>query len=112
LLHPKAIEVIMSYLLCAGVVSDPPKENPFPRDGRPYSSVNIDVDDVIYHVRAHDDEMPTVSALMVGDAVSVQGKLVLVTEKGRLSGFYIVASSHRCASDQQTECRSGACQLR
>ena len=35
--------------------------------------------------------MPDVEALEKGDAVSIQGTLVLVREKGKFAGIYIVA---------------------
>jgi hypothetical protein len=35
-------------------------------------------------------EMPALEALEKGDSVSVQGNLVLLGEKGRLAGIYIV----------------------
>jgi hypothetical protein len=83
----------MSYILCAGVVTNPPKENLFPVEGRPYSSVNLNVDDVAYHIVAHDDQMPNIAALMPGDAGSVQGQLVLVTKNRKLENFYVVAKT-------------------
>jgi hypothetical protein len=74
----------MPFILIAGTVSEPPKSNPFPSEGRPFASVIIDADDV-------QDEMPALEALEKGDSVSVQGSLMLVSEKGKLGGIYVVA---------------------
>jgi hypothetical protein len=49
--------------------------------------VIIDADDISYRVIAHDDEIPAIEALEKGDAVSVQGALMLIIEKGKLAGL-------------------------
>ena len=63
----------------------------FPSEGRPYASVIVDAYDVEYRVIAHDDVMLDLESLEKGDAVSIQGTLVLVREKGKLAGIYVVA---------------------
>ena len=103
----------MSYVLCAGTVASPPKENLFPAEGRPHTSVVLNVDDIAYKIVGIDDEMPNIAALQRGDAVSVQGQLVLIIEKKQLLGFYVIAKNvqplrARSQNRMPTGCRPAA----
>ena len=81
----------MPLILLAGTVTSPPKSFPFPTKSLPYASVTIDADDVEYRVIAHDLVMAELECLQLGDAISIQGSLVLVNQGGKLAGIYIVA---------------------
>jgi hypothetical protein len=77
----------MPHVLIAGTVSAAPKSTPFPDQGRPYASVVIDADgDNRARFRDGRSRMPA-----PGDSVSIQGTLVLVNQKGKLAGIYVVA---------------------
>jgi hypothetical protein len=67
----------MPLILLAGTVSGSPQSHPFPPQGRPYASMTIDADDVLYRVIGHDEHIDAIECLQPGDAVSVQGKLCL-----------------------------------
>jgi hypothetical protein len=65
---------------------------PFPPgDERPRCEAVILADNVLFRVVAYDEIMTALETLQPGDAVSVQGALMLETRGGKLAGIFIVA---------------------
>lgn len=81
----------MPLIIIAGTVSSLPKSNPFPSQGLPNASVVIDADGIEFKVFGFRSEMEAIELLEPGDSVSIQGKLCLVYDQGKLSGLYTIA---------------------
>jgi hypothetical protein len=81
----------MPLVLLAGTVQSI-RSDPFPAGNvRPNCTVAIEADGVIFRVVAYDEIMTALESLQPGDAVSVQGALMLETRQGKLAGLFIVA---------------------
>ena len=81
----------MPLCLLAGTVQSI-RSDPFPAgDQRPRCECVILADNVLLRVIAYDEIMTAMEPLQPGDAVSVQGALMLETRQGKLAGLFIVA---------------------
>jgi hypothetical protein len=77
----------MPLVLLAGTVTKL-ESYPFPSEGRPRCEAVIRADDVLFRVVAYDEIMTALETLQPGDAVSIQGALMLETRGGKLAGLF------------------------
>jgi len=81
----------MPLILLAGTVQSI-ASHPFPPgDERPNCTAQIVADNMLLRVIAYDETMTAMGTLQPGDAVSIQGNLMLETRGGKLAGIFIVA---------------------
>jgi hypothetical protein len=81
----------MPLILCAGVVQSI-KSSPFPPgDERPHCTATIVADNMLLKVVGHDEILTALETLVPGDAVSIQGALMIETRQGKLAGLFVVA---------------------
>ena len=87
----------MPYILLAGIISTPPKAQPFPTSGRPRCETSIRVDGVdaeIYHVIGYDSGVvDDLAVLKVGDVCSIVGEITQQTQKNE-AGKYVLVGLH------------------
>jgi hypothetical protein len=79
-------------ILCAGTVQSL-QSYPFPHEGRPRVEAVIRADDALFRVVAYDEIMTALEILQPGDAVSVQGALMIETRQGKLAGIHVIAQA-------------------
>jgi hypothetical protein len=81
----------MPLILLAGTVQSI-RSDPFPPgDQRPRCECVIRADDALFRVLGFDEQITAMETLQPGDAVSVQGALMIETRQGKLAGLYVVA---------------------
>jgi hypothetical protein len=81
----------MPLVLLAGTVQSI-RSDPFPPgDERPRCECVILADNVLLRVVAYDETMTLMETLQPGDAVSIQGALMIETRQGKLAGLFVVA---------------------
>jgi hypothetical protein len=81
----------MPLVLLAGTVQSI-KSDPFPPgDERPRCEAVILADNGLLRVVAYDETMTLMETLQPGDAVSIQGALMIETRQGKLSGIFVIA---------------------
>jgi hypothetical protein len=80
----------MPLVLLAGTVQSI-RSDPFPQEGRPRCEAVILADNALLRVIGYDEIMTALESLQPGDAVSVQGALMLETRGGKLAGIFVVA---------------------
>jgi hypothetical protein len=81
----------MPLVLLAGTVRSV-ESHPFPPgDERPRCEAVILADNCLLRVLAYDELMTALETLQPGDAVSIQGALMIETRQGKLAGLFVVA---------------------
>jgi hypothetical protein len=77
--------------LAAGIIKEI-RSDPFPSgDQRPHATVIMLCDNALIRVVAYDEIMTAMETLQPGDAVSIQGALMIETRQGKLAGLFVVA---------------------